>query len=53
MNEYCNDCKYAKWDYDSCYGGYKQWFFVECMKNKELDNDEECDEYSQYDIMED
>ena len=40
----CNNCKYARFDYEEYYGGYKRWFFDGCVKDLE-DDDGECEGY--------
>ena len=39
----CNDCIYARWDYEEYYGGARRWYMEECMMGR--DPEEECESY--------
>ena len=41
----CDDCKYAKYDYEEYYGGGKQYFICGCKKDGDVENSDECPEY--------
>lgn len=36
----CTNCKYATWDYEEYYGGYRQRFVDGCRKDANPDADE-------------
>lgn len=47
MNERCQDCKYAEWDYEEYYAYYnsvsREWFVCGCKIDC---NPEDCNEFS-------
>ena len=47
MRSDCERCKYAEFDYEEYYGGYRKYFVCGCRKDLDYFEDNECEEYSE------
>ena len=47
MKSDCNRCKYAEFDYEEYYGGYRKYFVCGCLKDLDYFEDNECEEYAE------
>ena len=49
MDRICGTCKYAIFDYEEYYGTTaKNWFVTGCKLDRDTEDDEECESYSEY-----
>jgi hypothetical protein len=47
MMSLCQTCKYAVWDYETYYGGDRQYFIEGCKKALDEPEGDECEEYEE------
>jgi len=50
MDDLCQDCKWAVWDYEEYYGGARQWFLERCAHDHDIDPVvTDCEDYAEDD----
>lgn len=50
MDDLCQVCKWAVWDYEEYYGGARQWFLERCARDHDIDPVvSDCEDYEEVD----